>query len=128
VKKPTSSNLDDNNYDIETDDEAILTVLQKSMQMGGAGMYVKGDKIQVTLGDLSGLKGTVVAIEESGMITFKPLGIKELTKPLQIELANVTKYFEPGDLVRITEGKYKGETGQVIEIDGNKCNIVLDST
>jgi len=50
--------------------------------MGGAGMYVKGDKIQVTLGDLSGLKGTVVAIEESGMITFKPLGIKELTKPL----------------------------------------------
>lgn len=96
--------------------------------MGGAGMYVKGDKIQVTLGDLSGLKGTVVAIEESGMITFKPLGIKELTKPLQIELANVTKYFEPGDLVRITEGKYKGETGQVIEIDGNKCNIVLDST
>ena len=128
MKKPTSSNLDDNNYDIETDDEAILTVLQKSMQMGGAGMYVKGDKIQVTLGDLSGLKGTVVAIEESGMITFKPLGIKELTKPLQIELANVTKYFEPGDLVRITEGKYKGETGQVIEIDGNKCNIVLDST
>lgn len=27
VKKPTSSNLDDNNYEIETDDEAILTVL-----------------------------------------------------------------------------------------------------
>jgi len=43
-------------------------------------------------------------------------------------LANVTKYFEPGDLVRITEGKYKGETGQVIEIEGNKANIVLDST
>lgn len=44
------------------------------------------------------------------MVTFKPLNIG-LDKPLQVELANVTKYFEPGDLVRITEGKYKGETG-----------------
>jgi ribosomal protein L24 len=39
-------------------------------------MYSKGDKISVIKGDLTGLKGTVVAIEESGILTFKPMGIE----------------------------------------------------
>jgi ribosomal protein L24 len=33
---------------------------------GGSGMYAKGDKISIVKGDLTGLKGIVVAIEESG--------------------------------------------------------------
>jgi ribosomal protein L24 len=30
--------------------------------------------------------------------------------------------------VRVTEGKYKGETGRVIDIDGKKVSVVLDKT
>jgi transcription elongation factor len=40
----------------------------------------------------------------------------------------VIKYFEPGDLVRIIEGKYKGETGQVIEVEEPKMTIILDAS
>lgn len=42
----------------------------------------------------------------------------------------LTKYFEPGDLVRVTEGKYKGDTGQVIDIDNKttKVAVVLDQS
>jgi transcription elongation factor len=93
---------------------------------GGSGMYSKGDKISVIKGDLTGLKGTVIAIEESGILTFKPMGIEQLEKPLQIEIGCVTKYFEPGDMVRVTESKYKGETGQVIDVEGRKVCVVLD--
>jgi transcription elongation factor len=40
----------------------------------------------------------------------------------------VSKYFEPGDQVRIIEAKYKGETGQVIEIQDNKASVMLDGS
>jgi hypothetical protein len=49
---------------------------------GGTTEYAKGDKIQVKKGDLTGIKGTVIAIEEGGLVTFKPTGYPELTKPL----------------------------------------------
>ena len=62
-------------------------------------------------GDLTGIKGAVIAIEEGGLVTFKPTGYPELTKPLQIDISMVSKYFEPGDMVRVTAAKYKGETG-----------------
>lgn len=62
------------------------------------------------------------------MVSFKPIGCPEFTSTLQVEIAHVSKYFEPGDLVRITEGKYKGETGQVIVVEGNKVSMVLDQS
>ena len=41
----------------------------------------------------------------------------------------IAKYFEPSDQVRITEGKYKGETGRVLDVDDNRpISVVLDKT
>ena len=41
----------------------------------------------------------------------------------------IAKYFEPSDQVRITEGKYKGETGRVLDVDENRSiSVVLDKT
>lgn len=40
----------------------------------------------------------------------------------------VCKYFDPGDLVRIIESKYKGETGVVLETEGEKSLVVLDGS
>ena len=77
---------------------------------------------------MNGIKGVVVAIEEGGLVTFTPTGYPELTKPLQIDIGMVSKYFEPGDLVRVTEAKYKGETGQVIDVEGPKVSMILDSS
>jgi transcription elongation factor len=57
------------------------------------------------------------------------LGIPSLAKKqLEVELDMVVKYFEPGDLVRILDGKYKGETGQVIDIEEGRVSMVLDTT
>ena len=38
----------------------------------------------------------------------------------------VTKFFEPGDDVRVIEGKYKGETGLVTKLEGKFAIIALD--
>jgi len=47
---------------------------------------------------------------------------------LDVDVAMVCKYFDPGDLVRIIENKYKGETGVVLETEGEKSTVVLDGS
>ena len=93
---------------------------------GGKTVYMKGDKISVNKGECTGMRGTVIEIE-GGMVTFKPIDVPKLGL-LQYDIAHVSKYFEPGDMVRITEGKYKGETGQVMDVDGNRVSMVLDQS
>jgi len=87
---------------------------------------MKGDKISVNKGECTGMHGTVIEIE-GGMVTFKPINIPGLNL-LSIDVSHVSKYFEPGDLVRITEGKYRGETGQVMDVEGHKVSMVLDQS
>ena len=96
---------------------------------GGQTVYMKGDKISVNKGECTGMRGTVIEIE-GGMVSFKPIDFPGLEgELLQIDITHVSKYFEPGDLVRVTEGKYKGDTGQVLYIEENKrVSIVLDQT
>jgi len=116
-------------HDYASDDDLnVEEAIKQSLLQGGATVYAKGDKITVNRGDLKGLKGAVVAIEEGGQVTFRPMGIPGLSKALQIHISLVSKYFEPGDLVRVTEAKYKGETGQVIDVEGNKISLVLDQS
>ena len=111
-----------------SDDEKVEGVIKRTLLHGGTTEYAKGDKIQVNKGDLNGIKGVVVTIEEGGLVTFTPTGYPELTKPLQIDISMVSKYFEPGDLVRVTEAKYKGETGTVIDVEGPKVSMILDQS
>ena len=87
---------------------------------------MKGDKISVNKGECTGMRGNVIEIE-GGMVTFKPIDLPQLGF-LQVDIGHVSKYFEPGDMVRITEGKYRGETGQVMDVDGNKVSMVLDQS
>ena len=78
---------------------------------GGQTVYMKGDKISVNKGECTGMRGNVIEIE-GGMVTFKPIDLPQLRNQLlQVDISHVSKYFEPGDMVRITEGKYRGETG-----------------
>ena len=91
---------------------------------GGETVYMKGDKISVHRGEYTGMRGTVIEIE-GGFVTFKSIDFPDLD-PQQVDIAFVTKYFEPGDLVRVTEGKYRGETGQVVDVQGNRVSMVLD--
>ncbi len=87
---------------------------------------MKGDKISVNKGECTGMRGIAIEIE-GGMVTFKPIDIPALDL-LSVDIAHVSKYFEPGDLVRITEGKYRGETGQVMDVDSHKVSMVLDQS
>jgi transcription antitermination factor NusG len=92
------------------------SLIKKTFMMNGTtSEFSKGDKIKVIGGDLNGISGKVVSLElDTGFINFIPIGIEGFTDELKLEVKNVVKYFEPGDYVRIIDGKYRGETGLVI--------------
>lgn len=116
----------DEGDDDDIDFKKIEQVIKQTMMQGGQTVYMKGDKISVNKGECTGMHGTVIEIE-GGMVTFKPINIPGLNL-LSIDVSHVSKYFEPGDLVRITEGKYRGETGQVMDVEGHKVSMVLDQS
>lgn len=115
---------DDDGADEDQRDNALEVTIQKTLMQGGETVYMKGDKISVHRGEYTGMRGTVIEIE-GGFVTFKSIDFPDLD-PQQVDIAFVTKYFEPGDLVRVTEGKYRGETGQVVDVQGNRVSMVLD--
>lgn len=53
-----------NNADNDDDDDDAAKVVREVLQRGGNAIYAKGDKISIDKGDLTGLKGTVVSIED----------------------------------------------------------------
>ena len=117
----SNSAVDDDESNIDNEDAAVDKVIKKTLMQGGKTVYMKGDKISVNKGECTGMRGTVIEIE-GGMVTFKPIDVPELGL-LQYDIAHVSKYFEPGDMVRITEGKYRGETGQVMDVDCNRVSM-----
>ena len=100
----------------------------KLMSIGKTSDFSKGDKIRVVAGDLTGINGQVVSMEiDTGFITFIPIGLEGFTSELKLEVKNVVKYFEPGDHVRVIDGRYAGETGLVISSETNDKDIVFSN-
>ena len=81
-----------------------------------SGDLCQGDKIKVTDGELQGTLGVIQKLEGEQVI-FKPTNLDGFEDNLGVEKAVISKYFETGDLVRLIDGKYKGETAMVTAIE-----------
>lgn len=114
------SDNDEDLFDKEITGEELV---RKTFLQGNNSDINKGDKIRVIKGDLNGLYGTVISIE-NGDVLFKP-NIEGLNDNLKLNSDFVVKYFEPGDQIRVIDGKFKGETGIVVSIEGSFANIAL---
>lgn len=64
---------------------------------------------------------------DTGFINFIPIGVEGYTSELKLEVKNVVKYFEPGDHVRVIDGRYAGETGIVISSETNDKDVVFSN-
>ena len=78
--------------------------------------FCTGDKIRVVEGELQGATGLIQKLEND-QVVFKPTNLEGFEENLGLERSMVVKYFEQGDLVRLIDGKYKGETGMVTMVD-----------
>lgn len=120
-----ASGLSKNDGNDSSEDETKPEELIKKLFLDGGSVDIaKGDKIRIVKGDFTGITGSVVSLEEK-QVLFKP-NLEGFNDIIKYDVANVVKFFEPGDDVRVIEGKYKGETGLVTKIDGGSAYISLD--
>ena len=82
---------------ISDDDDDLVgdRLLKKTFIDSTTTDITKGDKIKVINGDLNGLCGEVIAVE-NGYVVFKPM-LDDYNENMKVEATSVTKYFEPGD-------------------------------
>jgi transcription elongation factor SPT5 len=99
-------------------------LFKRTLLQGGSSEINKGDKVRVISGDLQSISGTVITIED-GFILMKP-NIEGIDENIKINSEHVSKYFEPGDKVKVIDGKYKGETGIVVELENAFAHVVFD--
>ncbi|KNC55993.1 transcription elongation factor SPT5 [Thecamonas trahens ATCC 50062] len=86
--------------------------------------FQKGDMVQVVAGELTSLKGSVLAVDGES-VTFVPNHI-DFSEPLTIARANCAKYFNVGDHVRVTRGLREGETGHIVAVDSQYAHVFSD--
>lgn len=85
----------EDNQSAKADDSITCEeLLAKTFMSKGSADIGKGDKIRIIQGDLTGMDGQVISIENSDVL-FKPSidGIGDLRVPIE----QVSKFFDPGD-------------------------------
>ena len=92
------------------------TGLTKAKPAGGGGLLI-GDTVEVIEGDLIGLRGKLMNFDGS---TVKIIPItNKLDLPEEVELlaSQVRKYIAVGAHVKVMDGRYANETGNVVAVE-----------
>jgi len=93
-----------------------------------ANAFVKGDKVEVTEGDLQGLFGRVLGTAPDGLrVLVKPVGEFDDIEPQPIEPSALKKRFEAGDHVKVLRGAAAGTTGLVVRVEDNILVFLSDA-
>ena len=82
-------------------------------------------------GELQGSIGQIISFDDNGNhVVFKPTNLDGFDDTLGISKTVVVKYFEQGDMVKIIDGRYIGETAIVVKVGEDKTMplIRLDDT
>lgn len=101
-------------------DELSALQGQTSIGKGGAGGLLIGDTVEVIEGDLIGMRGKLVSIDEGGnTVKVRPNNAADLGGTDEVEfLANqVRKYIPVGAHVKVMDGRYANETGTVVAVE-----------
>ncbi|CDW52049.1 Transcription elongation factor SPT5 [Trichuris trichiura] len=89
-----------------------------------------GDNVEVIEGELSNLRGKVLSVDGNkiALLPYHP-DLKRgwtLKEPLRFDADDLRKYFKPGDHVRITGGRYEGDTGLIVRVESNLVVLMSD--
>ena len=84
--------------------------------------FYKGETIIVVEGEYAPSKGKVDGV--SGETVF--VRLFDYENLIRFEENELEKYFQPGDHVKVIEGKHKGETGLITKIEDHIVHILSD--
>lgn len=77
--------------------------------------FVPGDNVRVIRGEVAGLIGRIIAVNESAKILrLQPQSSSGLSGVIEVEMKLVAKHIEQGAHVKVMGGRYAGQTGRVV--------------
>ena len=92
------------------------TGLTKTKKAGGGGLLI-GDTVEVIEGDLIGLRGKLINLDGS-TVKVKPITSKlDLPDEVEFLATQVRKYIAVGVHVKVMDGRYANETGNVVAVE-----------
>lgn len=83
---------------------------------------------RVSKGDMKNLTGVLVSVLE-GLATLRPTtrGMED-AGPVEVQVRELTKWFDVGDRVVVDQGENAGCAGTVVGLEGHVVTLVLDGT
>lgn len=88
--------------------------------------FAPGDHVEVCEGELINLQGTIVGIDgDSIRILPKHDALKD---EIPFKANELRKYFSVGNHVKVLNGRFEGETGMIVGIDGTNAVVLSDGT
>lgn len=85
--------------------------------------FVKGEIVHAISGDLKVVKGRVESVE-GNYVYVMPIH-EDLKEILQFQPKDLERYFSIGDHVRVSSGKYEGDTGVITAFEGKDRNVAI---
>ncbi|ORX61614.1 transcription elongation factor Spt5 [Hesseltinella vesiculosa] len=89
-------------------------------------MFQNGDVVQVIEGDLIHSTGTVVSMNDTSVLV--TLNIDGFKKQVSFPPKHLRKQFKEGDHVKVVNGRYKEESGMIINVNDNIVTLLSDAT
>ncbi|ELK31567.1 Transcription elongation factor SPT5 [Myotis davidii] len=121
--KPTLSELEK----FEDQPEGIdLEVVTESTGKEKEHNFQPGDNVEVCEGELINLQGKILSVD-GNKITIVPKH-EDLKDMLEFPAQELRKYFKMGDHVKVTAGRFEGDTGLIVRMEENFVILFSDLT
>ena len=120
--KPTLSELER----FQETSEDLKSELAATVVADSAPELVPGDRVEVCEGELINLRGKVTSVDGE-RVTILPEH-QDLHEPLVFTAGEVRKCFVAGDHVRVTAGRYEGDTGLIVRVEEETVILFSDLT
>ncbi|KAG5317531.1 SPT5H factor, partial [Pseudoatta argentina] len=88
--------------------------------------FNNGDNVIACEGELINLQGKIVSIDGNAIMVMPKH--EELNEALELHASELRKYFAQGDHVKITAGRYEGDTGLIVRVEQNRVVLFSDLT
>ncbi|KAL7286586.1 hypothetical protein TKK_0019213 [Trichogramma kaykai] len=112
-ENPENVNLELNQNDPFTSQKGIVTH-----------SFSVGDNVEVCEGELANLLGKVISVDGNSVQV--AANHEQLKEPIEFPVRELKKYFVIGDHVKVLSGKYEGDTGLIVRIEGNRAVLFSD--
>jgi len=105
--------------------DAVLAAAPRKL-----GKLERGDRIQVTVGEVKGLTGVVTRLVDAEQVEVLPDLAELRDTKLVLAVAELRKFFREGDHVKVIAGRQRDQTGMVAALseDGDRVTIFSDLT